>query len=95
MNDANIDKRFMRALQVSSLPNLDNCKGPECEHSMLIDNDVTKLLLESFHYYCSYLKGVGQHAEQDVGIHAQNFINLYYPSLKEVYPEIADTVGIA
>jgi hypothetical protein len=87
--DANIDKRFMRALQGNSLPNLDNCKGPDCQHSLLIDKGVTKLLLESFHYYCTYLKRVDQYSTADLDTEAHNFINLYYPSLQEVYPDIA------
>lgn len=92
--DANIEKRFMRALQGNSLPNLDNCKGPDCQHSLLIDNAVTKLLLESFHYYCIYLKRVDQYSTADLDTEAHNFINLYYPPLKEVYPEIAEKAKV-
>lgn len=87
--DANIDKRFMRAFQGNSLPNLDNCKGPDCQHSMLIDNGITKLLLQSFHYYCIYLKRVDQYSTENLDTEANNFINLYYPPLKDVYPEIS------
>jgi hypothetical protein len=88
MDNADIDKRFMRALQVSTLPDLDNCQGSRCKHSLLYDDSVTQLLLETFHYYVNYLKGVGQFNVDHSDIEAENFIKLYYPSLKDIYPEI-------
>tara|TARA_R110001583_G_scaffold188684_1_gene351045 strand:- start:21905 stop:24076 length:2172 start_codon:yes stop_codon:yes gene_type:complete len=88
MENANIDKRFMRALQVSTLPNLDNCQGASCKHSLLYENSMTELLLKTFHYYVNYLKGVGQFNVEHMDDEAENFINLYYPPLKDVYPEI-------
>lgn len=88
MSESEIDKRFMRALQVSTLPNLDNCQGQNCKHSLLYDNEMTKLLLETFRYYVNYLKGVGTFNIKHLEDEARNFIDLYYPPLKDVYPEI-------
>lgn len=88
LKDANIDKRLARALQGSSLPNLDNCQGANCEHSLLFDSEMTRLLHETFHYYINYLKGVGRYQIEHLETEAQNFIDLYYQPLKDVYPEI-------
>lgn len=92
LKDSEIGKRFMRALQASTLPDLENCQGPECQHSLLFDNPVTQILLETFHYYANYLRGVGTFRVNHLDIEAQNFINLYYPPLKDVYPEIEKIV---
>jgi hypothetical protein len=88
MKESDIDVRFARALQASYLPNLDNCQGSDCQHSFLFDNPMAQLLLESFRFYCSYLKGVGQFSTNNLDAEAQHFIDLYYPPLLEVYPEI-------
>ena len=94
MKNKDIDRRFMRALQASTLPDLDNCQGSGCQHSFLYDNPVTKMLLDTFHYYVNYLKGVGQFSIEHIDIEAQNFIHLYYPPLKDVYPDIEDKINV-
>ena len=81
-----IDKEFISELQMSTLPELDNCKGPSCQHSLMYGNPMTKLLLEQFNYYHTYLKGLGS-TEIDLRAEAKNFISLYSGPLTEVYPE--------
>lgn len=82
-----IDKAFVAGLQMTSLPNLDNCKGQSCPHSLLYDNPITKLLLEQYKYYSSYKVGMGQ-TDIDEVADAKRFIELYANPLIEVYPEI-------
>jgi len=81
-----VDKEFVSELQMSTLPELDNCKGPSCQHSLMYDNPMTKLLLEQFNYYHNYLKGLGT-TEIDLKAEAKNFISLYSGPITEVYPE--------
>jgi hypothetical protein len=82
-----IDKSFASSLQMTGLPELDNCKGPLCQHSFLYDNPLTKILLEQFRYYTTYLQGINKSAV-NLDIEAKNFINLYSVPLSEVYPDV-------
>tara|TARA_R110002094_G_scaffold72747_1_gene80952 strand:+ start:2481 stop:4610 length:2130 start_codon:yes stop_codon:yes gene_type:complete len=86
-----INKQFANELQMSTLPELDNCKGASCQHSLMYDNPMTKLLLDQFKYYCNYLKGLGS-TDIDLKSEAKNFIGLYSGPLIEVYPEHAGTI---
>lgn len=81
-----INQAFAKSLQMTGLPELENCKGPSCMHSFLYDNPLAKLLLKQFKYYISYLEGVTQ-SDVDLDMQSQNFIELYYGPLLEVYPD--------
>lgn len=82
-----IDASFAKSMQMTSLPDLDNCKGSLCQHSFLYDNPLTKILLEQFKYYVSYLKGINT-SQINLDIEAENFVNLYSGPLTEVYPDV-------
>lgn len=86
-----IDKAFATQLQMSGLPDLDNCKGASCQHSLLYDNPMTKVLLEQFKYYTLYLRGI-KHTNIDLDKEAKSFISLYTQPLSEVYPDIVELV---
>jgi len=82
-----IDKSFANSLQMTGLPELENCKGHLCPHSFLYDNPLTKILLEQFRYYTTYLQGINK-SVVNLDIEANNFINLYSVPLSEVYPDV-------
>jgi len=86
-----IDNSFAKGIQLTGLPEFDNCKGPSCQHSLLFDNPVTKILLEQFKYYATYLQGI-KHTEIDLDKEAENFINLYYEPLNDVYPQVMEEI---
>ena len=86
-----IDKTFAAALQMSGLPDLDNCKGVSCPHSFLYDNGIARILLEQFKYYASYLKGI-RHTDIDLDKEAKTFISLYTEPLADVYPEVIQSL---
>jgi len=87
-----INKSFAKGLQMAGLPALDNCKGPLCQHSVLIDDPITKILLDQFNYYTAYLRGI-KHTDINLDKEAESFINLYSPPLTDVYPEIMDKIA--
>ncbi|KGJ89611.1 hypothetical protein [Colwellia psychrerythraea] len=88
----NISKSFAKGLQMSGLPELDNCKGPLCKHALLFNSPITKLLLEQFNYYAAYLKGIKQ-TDINLDEEAERFINLYSAPLADVYPEIMEKIS--
>ena len=81
-----INQVFSKSLQMTGLPELENCKGPSCMHSFLYDSPLGKLLLNQFKYYISYLEGLTE-SDVDLDMESQNFIELYYGPLSEVYPD--------
>ena len=87
-----IDKAFANTLQMTGLPELENCKGPLCQHSFLYDNSLTKILLEQFRYYTSYLQGISK-SQINLDVEAKNFVNLYSVPLSEVYPDVMDDLS--
>ena len=84
-----IDASFAKSMQMTSLPDLDNCKGSLCQHSFLYDNPLTKILLEQFKYYVTYLKGINT-SKINLDIEAENFVKLYSGPLIEVYPDVVN-----
>ena len=81
-----IDKQFATALQMTGLPELDNCKGANCQHSFLYDNPLARTLLEQFKYYTMYLRGI-KYTNIDLDKEAKLFVSLYTKPLTEVYPD--------
>lgn len=90
--DKEIDKHFASSIQMTGLPELGNCKGPLCQHSFLYDNPLTKILLEQFKYYVTYLKGISK-TKINLDLEAKNFIKLYSAPLTEVYPDIMNKLS--
>jgi len=87
-----IDKSFANSLQMTGLPELENCKGHLCQHSFLYDNPLTKILLEQFRYYTTYLQGINK-SVVNLDIEAKNFISLYSVPLSEVYPDVMENLS--
>lgn len=88
-----IDASFAKSMQMTSLPDLDNCKGSLCQHSFLYDNPLTKILLEQFKYYVTYLKGINT-SKINLDIEAENFVKLYSGPLTEVYPDVMNKLNM-
>ncbi len=86
-----IDKHFATALQMTGLPDLDNCKGANCQHSFLYDNPLSRTLLEQFKYYTMYLRGL-KHTNIDLDKEAKSFVSLYTKPLIEIYPDAAKSI---
>jgi integrase len=87
-----IDKTFATSLQMTGLPELDNCKGASCQHSFLYDNPIARTLLEQFKYYTLYLRGI-KHTDIDLDKEAKSFVSLYTKPLTDVYPDAVKSIA--